>query len=118
MAASQASDPLWNAHGTELLYIDNSGPHIRLMGIPVETKGQFTLGQARELFSLEEIVATGIFKGMDVSPDGQRLVLVVDQFEELFRYRDYAGREEAEAGAAQRRLAVVRSVEPERQHGH
>jgi tetratricopeptide (TPR) repeat protein len=28
---------------------------------------------------------------------GQNLLLLVDQFEELFRYRDYAGREEAEA---------------------
>jgi hypothetical protein len=33
-------------------------------------------------------------------PAGQNLLLLVDQFEELFRYRDYAGREEAEAFAA------------------
>jgi hypothetical protein len=46
------------------------------MVVPVETKGQFTFGQAKELFSVEESVATGPFKGMDVSPDGQRLVLV------------------------------------------
>src|SRR5262249_45972111 len=31
---------------------------------------------------------------------GQNLLLLVDQFEELFRYRDYAGREEAEAFVA------------------
>jgi tetratricopeptide (TPR) repeat protein len=30
-------------------------------------------------------------------PDGHNLLLLVDQFEELFRYGDYAGREEAEA---------------------
>ncbi|MFD1381293.1 nSTAND1 domain-containing NTPase [Fodinicurvata halophila] len=32
--------------------------------------------------------------------DDQNLLLIVDQFEELFRYRDYAGREEAEAFVA------------------
>jgi len=29
--------------------------------------------------------------------EGENLLILVDQFEELFRYRDYAGREEAEA---------------------
>ena len=33
-------------------------------------------------------------------PADTNLLLLVDQFEELFRYRDYAGREEAEAFAA------------------
>jgi hypothetical protein len=32
-------------------------------------------------------------------PDDANLLLLVDQFEELFRYQDYAGREEAEAFA-------------------
>jgi hypothetical protein len=35
----------------------------------------------------------------DLPPDAN-LLLLVDQFEELFRYQDYAGREEAEAFAA------------------
>jgi len=78
VATNQATDPLWNAHGSELFYLDNSGPRTRLMVVPVETKGQFTLGQAKELFSLEENVAaiSGIFKEIDVSSDGQRFVLV------------------------------------------
>jgi hypothetical protein len=33
-------------------------------------------------------------------PDGASLLLLVDQFEELFRYENYAGREEAEAFVA------------------
>ena len=33
-------------------------------------------------------------------PNGANLLLLVDQFEELFRYQDYAGREEAEAFVA------------------
>ena len=33
-------------------------------------------------------------------PEGHNLLLLVDQFEELFRYGDYAGREEAEAFVA------------------
>jgi hypothetical protein len=33
-------------------------------------------------------------------PPATNLLLLVDQFEELFRYQDYAGREEAEAFAA------------------
>jgi len=78
VATNQATNPLWNPHGSELFYLDNSGPQTRLMVVPVETKGQFTLGQAKELFSLEENVAVskGIFKEIDVSSDGQRFVLV------------------------------------------
>ena len=33
-------------------------------------------------------------------PEHTNLLLLVDQFEELFRYQNYAGREEAEAFAA------------------
>lgn len=33
-------------------------------------------------------------------PDGANLLVLVDQFEELFRYEDYSGREEAEAFVA------------------
>ncbi|MCB1497899.1 MAG: hypothetical protein KDJ86_19100 [Bauldia sp.] len=33
-------------------------------------------------------------------PDGANLMVLVDQFEELFRYEDYSGREEAEAFVA------------------
>ncbi|MCP4381088.1 MAG: hypothetical protein GY798_06670 [Hyphomicrobiales bacterium] len=33
-------------------------------------------------------------------PEGSNLVVLVDQFEELFRYQDYSGREEAEAFVA------------------
>ena len=36
----------------------------------------------------------------DILPPATNLLLLVDQFEELFRYQDYAGREEAEAFAA------------------
>lgn len=43
----------------------------------VETKGQLTLGQARELFSLEKVSATRFdFDAMDVSADGRRFVVV------------------------------------------
>ena len=33
-------------------------------------------------------------------PDNQNILIIVDQFEELFRYGDYAGREQAEAFVA------------------
>jgi len=77
VSANQATNPRWNRRSGELFYLDNSGPQSRLMVIPVETKGQLTTGQPRELFSLEKIAATIFdFKAMDVSADGQRFVFV------------------------------------------
>ncbi|HSE65334.1 MAG TPA: hypothetical protein VLB12_00010, partial [Gemmatimonadales bacterium] len=77
VAANQATNPRWSLRGGELFYLDNSGPQTRLMVVPVETKGQLTLGQAKELFSLERIGATTFdFNAMDTSADGQRFVVV------------------------------------------
>jgi Tol biopolymer transport system component len=77
VAANQATNPRWNPRGGELFYLDNSGPHTRVMVVPVETKGQLTLGQARELFSLEGVGATTFdFNAMDVSADTRRFIVV------------------------------------------
>lgn len=77
VAANQATNPRWNRRGDELFYLDNSGPHTRLMVIPVDSKGQLTTGHVKELFSLEKIGATVFdFIAMDVSADGQRFVFV------------------------------------------
>jgi hypothetical protein len=47
------------------------------MVTPVETKGQLTTGQPKELFSLEKVAAaTFDFRARDVSADGQRFVFV------------------------------------------
>jgi Tol biopolymer transport system component len=77
VAANQATNPRWNRQGNELFYLDNSGLQTRLMAAPVETKGQLTLGQVKELFSMEGIGATRFdFMAMDVSADGRRFVVV------------------------------------------
>ena len=77
IAANQATNPRWNRRGGELYYLDNYGPQSRLMVIPIETKGQLTTGQPRELFSLEKVSPTTFdFIAMDVSADGQRFVFV------------------------------------------
>ena len=47
------------------------------MVVPVETKGQLTLGQPRELFSFERVGATRFdFNAMVVSADGRRFIVV------------------------------------------
>ena len=77
VAANQATNPRWNRRGDELFYLDNSGPQTRLMVIPVDTKGQLTTGQPRQLFSLEKVSTTIFdFIAMDVSVDSQRFVFV------------------------------------------
>ena len=77
VAANQATNPRWSSRGGELFYLDNSGPQTRLMVAPVETKGQLSLGQAKELLSLERVNATRFdFNAMDVSADGRRFVVV------------------------------------------
>lgn len=59
--------------------------------IDVETLQAFL---SRGPLSIAEWVAAGHL------PAGARLLILVDQFEELFRYLDYAGREQAEAFVA------------------
>jgi serine/threonine-protein kinase len=77
VAANQATNPRWSPRGGELFYLDNSGPQTRLMVAPVETKGHLTLGQAKELFSLERVGAARFdFNAMEVSADGRRFVVV------------------------------------------
>src|SRR5262249_11637664 len=77
VATNHTESPRWSPRGGELFYLDNSGPKTRLMSIPVETKGQLTVGKPRELFSLEKIDENRLdFKALSVNSDGQRFVFV------------------------------------------
>lgn len=70
--------PQWNRSGTELFYAKGD----TLMAVSVSTKGEFRPGIPKSLFTVSS-VALGMLAGFgnryyDVSPDGQRFVVVRD----------------------------------------
>ena len=63
-------DPLWNPNGGELFY-----KHLdTLMVVEVATEPEFTAGKPRPLF--EGAYVTGVSGNYDVSPDGERFVMI------------------------------------------
>ena len=65
--------PLWSRDGQELFYHTPEA----VMVVPVETGDTFLRGEPTRLFSLEPY-ASGSFFYWDVSPDGQRFLMVKD----------------------------------------
>jgi len=63
--------PVWARRGGELFYLDESNT---LMAVPVETSGaRFTFGKPAKVF---ETTYSGDFYSYDVSPDGQRFLMM------------------------------------------
>lgn len=72
VSTKEAVQPVWSPRGGELFYVEEGE---RLMAIDVSTDPDFRLGEARILF--EKTVAPGGGRRLyDVSPDGQRFVMV------------------------------------------
>ena len=69
-----AGDPLWSPDGRELFYRDLDAK--KFMAVDVETSGEFATGTPRVLFDdfYMEHVAYG--RNYDITPDGQRFVMV------------------------------------------
>jgi Tol biopolymer transport system component len=82
VADENAHAPVWR--GRELFYLENSptdGPaSIRVVAVPVTTTPTFSLGKPSVLFE-GRFRIDGPFRGYDVTPDGQRFLMVraVDQ---------------------------------------
>jgi serine/threonine-protein kinase len=71
------SRPLWARSGRELFYLDDAAN--RLIVVPVQTGGQtFTAGNPVKVFD-NRMVNTGIAqRSFDISPDGQRFLVIKD----------------------------------------
>jgi len=71
--------PVWRPDGRELFYLESSPQNgrliVRVMAVPVTTTPTFSVGAAHMLFE-GQFRVDGPFRGYDVTPDGQRFLMV------------------------------------------
>jgi serine/threonine-protein kinase len=67
------SEPLWARDGTELFYRNGTD---QLVSVRVQTTGAFSIGATSVLFSDADYTRWGTHRQYDVTPDGQRFILV------------------------------------------
>jgi serine/threonine-protein kinase len=65
-------EPVWNRNGRELFY--RSGD--KMMSVEITTQPSFTAGKPKLLFERPYDLSGGTFPNYDVSPDGQRFLMV------------------------------------------
>jgi eukaryotic-like serine/threonine-protein kinase len=79
VSIKSGSSPAWRRDGRELYYVENAsadGPlKIRVMAVPITTTPTFSAGSPRVLFE-GPFRTDGPFRGYDVTPDGQRFLMV------------------------------------------
>jgi len=79
VAGEGSRAPVWRKDGRELFYLQASEQNgrliVRVMAVPVTTTPTFSVGAARLLFE-GPFRADGPFRGYDVTPDGQRFLMV------------------------------------------
>jgi serine/threonine-protein kinase len=67
--------PLWAPSGRELFYVS---PNATLMSVPVEPGAGFNFGNAVRVIDVRPYTLAGAVRDYDVSPDGQRFLLLKD----------------------------------------
>jgi Tol biopolymer transport system component/predicted Ser/Thr protein kinase len=65
-------EPVWNSNGRELFY--RSGD--KMMAVDIATQSGFTVGKPRMLFEGRYLPTPATFPDYDVSPDGQRFLML------------------------------------------
>ena len=79
VSTDNGSGPAWRQDGRELYYAEDAsagGPlRIRVMAVPITTTPRFSAGTPRVLFE-GPLRIEGPFRGYDVTPDGQRFLMV------------------------------------------
>ena len=66
------TEPVWNPNGRELFY--RSGG--KMMAVDISTQSSFTVGKPHMLFEGQYLPTTGTSPDYDVSPDGQRFLML------------------------------------------
>jgi len=66
------TEPVWNRNGRELFY--RSGD--KMMAVDIATQPSFVAGKPRMLFQGQYVPTNGTFPFYDVSPDGQRFLML------------------------------------------
>ena len=72
ISTSGGTHPLWARRGTELFYLDGTGAMTR---VPIQTAPTFSAGTPTTLFDTR-YVTRGTGRAYDVSPDGQRFLMI------------------------------------------
>jgi hypothetical protein len=67
------SEPSWSRSGRELFYRSGKG---EMVSVRVETETAFSIGATTVLFSDKDYVRAGAHRQYDVTPDGQRFVMI------------------------------------------
>jgi eukaryotic-like serine/threonine-protein kinase len=70
--ARTGSNPRWSGDGRRLFFASEAD----LMEVDIQTEPRLRVGVARRLFSLPPLGASAVYSGFDVSPDGQRFLLI------------------------------------------
>ncbi len=73
VSPSGGTRPLWARSGNELFYLDGAGA---MMRVPIETTPTFTAGTPTTLFATQYHTAVVNMRNYDVSPDGQRFLMI------------------------------------------
>jgi hypothetical protein len=69
------TQPLWNRNGHEIFYRDGN----KMMAVNISSGGDLRLSQPRQLFEQRYAFQNISIANYDVSPDGQRFVMVKDE---------------------------------------
>jgi dipeptidyl aminopeptidase/acylaminoacyl peptidase len=72
ISAQGGTEPVWNPNGRELFY--RSGD--KIMAVDIATQPGFTAGKPRMLFEGQYVTTPATFPNYDVSPDGQRFLML------------------------------------------
>jgi serine/threonine-protein kinase len=72
VSTSGGTQPLWSRNGEELFYRNGNS----LNAVPVETDSSFSAGNARRLFEGQYYAGPQGGRNYDVSPDGQRFLMI------------------------------------------
>jgi Tol biopolymer transport system component len=74
------AEPVWRRDGREMYYLQNVSAggalKVRVMAVPVATTPTFSVGTPHVLFEGPFRVDGGAFRNYDVTPDGQRFLMV------------------------------------------
>jgi Tol biopolymer transport system component len=66
------TEPVWNHNGRELFYRNGN----KMMAVDIATQPSFTAGKSRPLFEGPYVPTPVTFPNYDVSPDGQRFLML------------------------------------------
>jgi eukaryotic-like serine/threonine-protein kinase len=72
ISTDSGQEPVWNTRGGELFYRSGN----KIMAVEIDTVSGFSAGTPRMLFEGPYLTTSGSFPSYDISPDGQRFLML------------------------------------------